>query len=178
MGLCFSPSRLTLASSESSPIPSISSLWPLPEFSSMSLPTVLPSAGLSWSFVRTSYQRPARISVRYAQERRDSASRAPPSTGSFPTSCARVATLPLETELAANPSTAISLRTRTLLSSTQALESCRWQMQDLTPTGPSSSSALPKPSLDGKHVVFGQVVEGIDVVKKVESFGSQSGKTN
>merc|ERR1712080_678422 len=32
--------------------------------------------------------------------------------------------------------------------------------------------------LDGKHVVFGQVVEGRDLVKKVESFGSQSGKTN
>ena len=31
--------------------------------------------------------------------------------------------------------------------------------------------------LDGKHVVFGSVVEGMDVVKKVESYGSQSGKT-
>merc|ERR1712078_610191 len=32
--------------------------------------------------------------------------------------------------------------------------------------------------LDGKHVVFGGVVEGMDVVKKVESFGSQNGKTS
>merc|ERR1712179_227632 len=31
--------------------------------------------------------------------------------------------------------------------------------------------------LDGKHVVFGAVVQGMDVVQKVESFGSQSGKT-
>ncbi|KAJ0178944.1 hypothetical protein K1T71_005719 [Dendrolimus kikuchii] len=30
--------------------------------------------------------------------------------------------------------------------------------------------------LNGKHVVFGNVVEGLDVVKKVETFGSQSGK--
>nr|DAZ86625.1 TPA_inf: venom-related protein PPI [Conus judaeus] len=32
--------------------------------------------------------------------------------------------------------------------------------------------------LDGKHVVFGKVVEGMDVVKKVEGVGSQSGKTS
>ncbi|XP_058492987.1 peptidyl-prolyl cis-trans isomerase A [Solea solea] len=31
--------------------------------------------------------------------------------------------------------------------------------------------------LDGKHVVFGKVVEGMPVVKKMESYGSQSGKT-
>ncbi|KAH9381374.1 hypothetical protein HPB48_009046 [Haemaphysalis longicornis] len=31
--------------------------------------------------------------------------------------------------------------------------------------------------LHGKHVVFGKVVEGLEVVKKVEAFGSDSGKT-
>ncbi|RWW70954.1 hypothetical protein BHE74_00021340 [Ensete ventricosum] len=31
--------------------------------------------------------------------------------------------------------------------------------------------------LDGKHVVFGRVVEGLDVVKAIEAVGSQSGST-
>lgn len=30
--------------------------------------------------------------------------------------------------------------------------------------------------LDGKHVVFGQVVEGMDVIKKAEAVGSSSGR--
>ncbi|KAL1459467.1 hypothetical protein WDU94_011448 [Cyamophila willieti] len=32
--------------------------------------------------------------------------------------------------------------------------------------------------LDNRHVVFGTVVEGLDVVKKLEAMGSQSGKTS
>ena len=37
---------------------------------------------------------------------------------------------------------------------------------------------VPCPWLDGKHVVFGKVVEGMNVVKAVENVGSQSGKTS
>ncbi|KAF8553226.1 cyclophilin [Imleria badia] len=32
--------------------------------------------------------------------------------------------------------------------------------------------------LDGKHVVFGEVVEGLDVVRTIEGYGSQGGKTS
>lgn len=32
--------------------------------------------------------------------------------------------------------------------------------------------------LDGKHVVFGTVIDGLDVLKKMEKFGSRSGATS
>jgi cyclophilin family peptidyl-prolyl cis-trans isomerase len=32
--------------------------------------------------------------------------------------------------------------------------------------------------LDGKHVVFGKVVEGLDVIQKIEKYGSESGRTS
>lgn len=38
-------------------------------------------------------------------------------------------------------------------------------------------TTVPCPWLDGQHVVFGEVVSGYDVVKKVEGLGSGSGAT-
>ncbi|KAJ2149272.1 cytochrome P450 cyp2 [Coemansia sp. RSA 1807] len=37
-------------------------------------------------------------------------------------------------------------------------------------------TTVPCPWLDGRHVVFGKVTEGMDVVKAIENLGSQSGK--
>ncbi len=37
---------------------------------------------------------------------------------------------------------------------------------------------LPTPWLDGKHTIFGEVVEGMDVLKTLEGLGSQSGRTS
>lgn len=38
-------------------------------------------------------------------------------------------------------------------------------------------TTVPTPWLDGCHVVFGEVIEGFNVVKEIESFGTQSGST-
>lgn len=45
-------------------------------------------------------------------------------------------------------------------------------------SGGKNNSALCAFRLDGRHVVFGSVTAGLDVVKKVESYGSRSGRTS
>ena len=37
-------------------------------------------------------------------------------------------------------------------------------------------TTVPCPWLDGKHCVFGEVIEGMNVVSQIEALGSQSGK--
>lgn len=75
---------------------------------------------------------------------------------------------------------------------------CRWPTLVEIPTGPNSSSLLPlhpcklrSPlldldahlisatilSLDGRHVVFGKVIGGMDIVKLMESHGTPDGPT-
>ncbi|MCG8969498.1 MULTISPECIES: peptidylprolyl isomerase [Streptomyces] len=50
--------------------------------------------------------------------------------------------------------------------------------------GPNSNGSqffittIATPWLDGKHVVFGKVVEGTDLVDTIEGYGSQSGRTS
>lgn len=50
--------------------------------------------------------------------------------------------------------------------------------------GPNSNGSqffittVATPWLDGKHVVFGKVVEGFDIVQKMEAVGSRSGSTS
>ena len=48
-------------------------------------------------------------------------------------------------------------------------------------TGPNTNNSqfmitlFPLPWLDGKHVVFGRVIKGYEICRKIEEVGSQSG---
>jgi peptidylprolyl isomerase len=60
----------------------------------------------------------------------------------------------------------------------------RKYLMSMANSGPDSNGSqffittVKTPWLDGRHVVFGRVIEGQEVVDAVEGFGSQSGKTS
>uniref|UniRef100_A0A8C5UCN9 Peptidylprolyl isomerase E n=1 Tax=Malurus cyaneus samueli TaxID=2593467 RepID=A0A8C5UCN9_9PASS len=83
-----------------------------------------------------------RISAVSAPTRKGLASKAAASTGSSPSSCARLGISPTTTAPVANPSMARNLMMKTSFSSTQGQGWCPWPIPAPTPTAPSSSSLV------------------------------------
>ena len=86
-------------------------------------------------------------------------------------------TLPTITELEENLSMEISSMMRTSKNTMIKLDFFLWPMLEKTQMEVNFSLPLfSSPWLDGKHVVFGEVINGYDIVKKIEALGTQSGK--
>jgi cyclophilin family peptidyl-prolyl cis-trans isomerase len=57
-------------------------------------------------------------------------------------------------------------------------------MLSMANAGPNTNGSqffittVPTPHLDGKHVVFGRVVDGLPIVRAMEAVGSRDGRTS
>ncbi|EJK73787.1 hypothetical protein THAOC_04574 [Thalassiosira oceanica] len=111
------------------------------------------------------FAREKRTSGRFVQERKDLDTRVAPSIESFLHSCAKEATSPNENFDLKHEGKGKTLHVNSVRAAIfQTKGKCLGQVFFLWP-------------MDGNHCVFGKVVDGLDVVDKIESVGSQSGAT-
>merc|ERR1711990_105695 len=132
-----------------------------------------------WNSDPMLFQELLKTSVLFALEKKVSDTPDHLSIESSTNSCVKVEISPTTTVLVVNQFTETSSPTKTSNSSTPDQVSSQWPTPDQTPTVPNFFLCTVKTAwLDGKHVVFGSVVEGMNVVKDIERVGSQSGKTS